>query len=67
MPGMGIQEVLSLGNLDATKDWGHAKDYVGCMWLMLHQPRHADFVIGTVVSTSVRCVVRRTGRVLGQR
>ena len=57
-----IQEVLSLGNLDATRDWGHARDYVCCMWLMLQQAKPADFVIGTGVATTVRCVSFCTSR-----
>ena len=50
-----VQERLSLGNLDAQRDWGHARDYVTCMWLMLQQQRPADYVIGSGVNTSVRC------------
>ena len=50
-----MQERLSLGNLDAQRDWGHARDYVTCMWLMLQQQRPADYVIGSGVNTSVRC------------
>ena len=49
-----MQERLSLGNLDAQRDWGHARDYVTCMWLMLQQQRPADYVIGSGVNTSVR-------------
>jgi len=45
---------LSLGNLEATRDWGYAGDYVQAMWLMLQQPQPDDFVIGTGVSRSVR-------------
>ena len=45
---------LSLGNLEATRDWGYAGDYVQAMWLMLQQPAPDDFVIGTGVSRSVR-------------
>lgn len=50
----GKQAVLYLGNLDATRDWGHAKDFVRAMWLMLQQEEPEDFVIATGVSTSVR-------------
>ena len=50
----GRQEVLYLGNLDAKRDWGHAKDFVQAMWLMLQQDQPDDFVIATGVSTSVR-------------
>ncbi len=45
---------LSVGNLDATRDWGYAGDYVQAMWLMLQQPQADDFVIGTGVGRSVR-------------
>ena len=50
----GKQDVLYLGNLDAKRDWGHAKDFVEAMWLMLQQEEPEDFVIATGVSTSVR-------------
>ena len=56
-PSMAAQGVLSLGNLDAARDWGHARDYAKCMWLMLQQPQPADFVIGTGISSTVRCVI----------
>ena len=49
------QECLFLGNLDAKRDWGHARDYVYCMWLMLQQQEPEDFVIGTGQTTTVRC------------
>ena len=48
------QECLMLGNLDAQRDWGHARDYVYCMWLMLQQEEPEDFVIGTGITTTVR-------------
>ena len=50
----GYQERLYLGNLDALRDWGYAKDYVECMWLMLHHPTPEDFVIATGEMHSVR-------------
>jgi GDPmannose 4,6-dehydratase len=50
----GLQDCLSLGNLDAKRDWGHAKDYVEAMWLMLQQEKADDFVIATGVQYSVR-------------
>ncbi|WP_055448727.1 GDP-mannose 4,6-dehydratase [Lacinutrix mariniflava] len=50
----GIQEKLYLGNLDAKRDWGYAKDYVECMWLMLQQDMPEDYVIGTGEQHSVR-------------
>ena len=51
---LGLQDVLYLGNLNAKRDWGHAKDYVEAMWLMLQQDTPEDFVIATGISTSVR-------------
>ncbi len=51
---LGLKNKLWLGNLDAKRDWGHAKDYVEAMWLMLQQNEPEDFVIATGVSTSVR-------------
>ncbi len=55
---LGLQEKLYLGNLDAKRDWGHAKDYVEAMWLMLQQDKPEDFVIATGVTTTVREFVR---------
>lgn len=55
---LGMQEALYLGNLDAKRDWGHAKDYVEAMWLMLQQDEAEDFVIATGITTSVRDFVR---------
>ncbi len=51
---IGLQECLYLGNLDALRDWGHARDYVEMQWLMLQQPEPEDFVIATGVQHSVR-------------
>jgi GDPmannose 4,6-dehydratase len=54
---VGLQNVLFLGNLDAKRDWGHAKDYVKAMWMMLQQETPDDFVCSTGTSNSVRdCV-----------
>ena len=50
----GLQDCLYLGNLDSLRDWGYAKDYVECMWLILQQPKPDDFVIATGVQHSVR-------------
>jgi len=50
----GLTDKLLLGNLDATRDWGHAKDYVNCMWLILQQDTPDDFVCATGISHSVR-------------
>ncbi len=55
---LGLQEKLFLGNLDAKRDWGHAKDYVEAMWLMMQQEVAEDFVIATGTTTSVRDFVR---------
>ena len=51
---LGVQEVLELGNLDAKRDWGHAKDYVRAMWLMLQQDKADDYVIATNETRTVR-------------
>jgi GDPmannose 4,6-dehydratase len=51
---LGLQEKLSLGNLSATRDWGHAKDYVKAMWMMLQTDNPTDYVCATGVSHSVR-------------
>jgi GDPmannose 4,6-dehydratase len=63
--GMGLQDKLYLGNLDAKRDWGHAKDYVEAMYLMLQQDQPDDFVIATGVTTTVRDFVRMAFRELG--
>ncbi len=54
---LGAQDALSLGNLDASRDWGFAGDYVHAMWLMLQQERPDDYVIATGISHSVRDLV----------
>lgn len=51
---LGFQDKLYIGNLDAQRDWGHAKDYVEAMWLMLQQEKPEDFVIATGKTTTVR-------------
>jgi GDPmannose 4,6-dehydratase len=51
---LGLQDCLYIGNLDARRDWGHARDYVEAMWLMLQQSEAEDFVIATGVQHSVR-------------
>jgi len=55
---LGMQDILYLGNLDAQRDWGHAKDYVEGMWLMLQQENAEDFVLATGITTSIREFVR---------
>jgi GDPmannose 4,6-dehydratase len=62
---LGTQERLYLGNLDAKRDWGHAKDYVEAMWLMLQQDIPDDFVIATGKQYSVRHFVEVAARELG--
>ena len=54
----GLKTELPLGNLDATRDWGHAKDYVKAMWMMLQQDTPDNFVCSTGVSHSVRDLVK---------
>jgi GDPmannose 4,6-dehydratase len=55
---LGLQKDLVLGNLDAKRDWGHAKDYVEAMWMMLQQKKSEDFVIGTGKMYTVRDFVK---------
>jgi GDPmannose 4,6-dehydratase len=62
---LGLQECLYLGNLDAARDWGHARDYVEMQWLMLQQPVPEDFVIATGVQHSVREFVEAAASELG--
>lgn len=62
---LGLQECLYLGNLDAKRDWGHARDYVEMQWLMLQQEHAEDFVISTGVQYSVREFVEAAIKVLG--
>jgi GDPmannose 4,6-dehydratase len=62
---LGLQEKLYLGNLDAKRDWGHARDYVEMQWLMLQQNQPEDFVIATGVQYSVRDFVDAAARELG--
>ena len=54
-----------MGNLDALRDWGHAKDYVEMQWLMLQQDKPEDFVIATGVQFSVRTFIDKTSKELG--
>jgi GDPmannose 4,6-dehydratase len=51
---LGLQDKLALGNIDATRDWGHARDYVKAMWMMLQQDKGDDYVVATGETTSVR-------------
>jgi len=62
---LGLQDCLFLGNMDAKRDWGHAKDYVEMQWLMLQQDHAEDFVIATGVQYSVRDFVNAAAKELG--
>jgi GDPmannose 4,6-dehydratase len=61
----GLQDTLHLGNLDAKRDWGHARDYVRAQWLMLQQPQPEDYVVATGKQHSVRDFVVLAGKLLG--
>jgi len=62
---VGLQDVLHLGNLDAKRDWGHARDYVRAQWLMLQQPEPDDYVVATGEQHAVRDFVVLAGKSLG--
>ncbi|MEM9475762.1 MAG: GDP-mannose 4,6-dehydratase [Pseudomonadota bacterium] len=62
---MGLEECLYMGNIDALRDWGHAKDYVRMQWMMLQQDAAEDFVIATGQQHSVREFIRWSARELG--
>ncbi|MBM7409124.1 GDP-mannose 4,6-dehydratase [Methanococcus maripaludis] len=62
---LGLQDVLELGNLDAKRDWGHARDYVNAMYLMLQQEVPEDYVIATGETHSVREFIELAGKHLG--
>ena len=62
---MGLQDKLYLGNLDAKRDWGHAKDYVEMMWMILQADEPEDWVIATGVTTSVRDFVKLSFKEVG--
>ncbi|WP_236169997.1 GDP-mannose 4,6-dehydratase [Pseudomonas parasichuanensis] len=62
---LGLQDCLYLGNMDAKRDWGHARDYVEMQWLMLQQEKPEDFVIATGVQYSVRDFVDAAAKELG--
>jgi GDPmannose 4,6-dehydratase len=61
----GLEDCIYLGNLDALRDWGHAKDYVRMQWMMLQQPQPEDFVIATGMQYSVRQFILWTAQELG--
>jgi len=62
---LGLQNCLYLGNLSAQRDWGHAKDYIEAMWLMLQQEKPEDYVIATGITTTVRDFVKMSFAELG--
>ena len=62
---MGLQDCLFVGNLSSQRDWGHAKDYIEAMWLMLQQDKPEDFVIATGVTTTVREFIKMSFGELG--
>jgi len=61
----GLEQCLYMGNMDALRDWGHARDYVRMQWMMLQQDRPQDFVIATGVQYSVRDFIRKSAAQLG--
>lgn len=61
----GLEQCLYMGNMDALRDWGHAKDYVRMQWMMLQQDKPEDFVIATGVQYSVREFIRKSAAELG--
>ena len=62
---LGIEKCLYMGNIDALRDWGHAKDYVRMQWLMLQQDKPEDFVIATGIQFTVREFISRSAHQLG--
>ena len=62
---LGLEDCLYMGNIDALRDWGHAKDYVRMQWMMLQQDTAEDFVIATGVQYSVRQFIEKTAAALG--
>ncbi len=62
---LGLEDCLYMGNIDALRDWGHAKDYVRMQWLMLQQDQPEDFVIATGVQYSVRQFIEKAATALG--
>ena len=64
---LGLQDCLYLGNLDSERDWGHAKDYVEAMWLMLQQEKPDDYCVATGEKHKVREFVEKSFAVVGQK
>lgn len=61
----GLSESFELGNLNATRDWGHARDYMEGVWMMLQQPEGGDYVLATGQASSVRDFVEAAFKVIG--
>ncbi len=61
----GLEECLYIGNMNALRDWGHAKDYVRMQWMMLQQEEPKDYVIATGVQYSVRQFIEKAAQQLG--
>lgn len=62
---LGLQKTVFMGNIDAKRDWGHAKDYVNAMWLMMQHHKADDFVVATGVTTTVREFISKVFKQLG--
>ncbi|ESU22398.1 GDP-mannose 4,6-dehydratase [Flavobacterium enshiense DK69] len=62
---LGLQDTLFMGNIDSQRDWGHAKDYVEAMWLILQQEKPEDYVISTGVTTTVRDFIKMAFKEVG--
>ena len=62
---LGLESKLYMGNLDAKRDWGHAKDYIEGMWLMLQQEKPEDYVLATGITTSIRDFIKKVFAHLG--
>ena len=62
---LGLQDILYLGNLNSKRDWGHAKDYIEAMYLILQQEKPEDFVIATGITTEIREFVRKSFAFIG--
>lgn len=62
---LGLQKTVYMGNIDAKRDWGHAKDYVNAMWLMMQHHKADDFVVATGVTTTVREFILKVFKQLG--
>ena len=62
---LGMQETVYLGNLSSQRDWGHAKDYIKAMYLILQQDQPDDYVIATGITTSIRDFIKMCGKEIG--